>query len=250
MNSNGNITIYKPANVSDPKALFLDFDGVVAMDTQGSITTWKHVYEQKGLQEQLGVNFDTFYQGTYADDDGKARFMHPLEEGQIMHSGMLDDFNTKVQSLYGVNPGITYEDVQAGFEATKMNEPMLDLATRVKDAGYAVGMITDNPGDRMQAVDAKYGLSERFDPMVISADADVGTLKKGADAKQYDVAADKADVAKGQSVFIDNSRGNCEWAQHHGMTAIHFDDRVLRDGTANAAYVAKLEKELNELGFL
>jgi|SRR3989344_38541 len=222
------------------RAVYLDCDGVATLDAAGSESTFRYIHRAAKLAD-IDMTFEELY-ANYSDADGKKRFMHPLERGEVVHADIWDAFCEKA----GVELHIKLLD--AAFRSTPMNEPMLYVAQKVKDAGYTVGMITDNPGDRMAALADQYGLLTLFNPMVISADPDVGTLKKEAEAKQYNAAAERSGVAKENSLFIDNSSGNVEAANANGMPAILFDDSQLKSATLNRREVARIEAELRRRG--
>lgn len=223
------------------RALYLDCDGVATLDPAGSESTFRYIYKAAGLADRRIITFEQLY-ANYTDADGKKRFMHPLERGEVVHADIWNAFCEKAEVRLDIKL------LDPAFRSTPMNEPMLYVAQKVKDAGYVVGMITDNPGDRMEALVHEYDLLELFNLVVVSADPDVCTLKKEPGARQYDVAAERSGVAKENSLFIDNSSGNVNAAIAKGMPAILFDDSKLKDARLNRKEVARIEAELRRRG--
>jgi len=216
------------------KAVYLDLDGVSTLDTQGSETTFGFIHKNLGLQER-GISFKEFYKG-YSDDDGKARFMHPLERGEVNHEDIWEAFCDKVKIK------IPIEMLYSAFRSTEMNLEVLYVAQKIAYTGkYFVGMITDNPHDRMEAIIAKYSLDSLFNPIVVSSDSDVRTLKKDPKTRNFVVASSRSGISLEDSIFIDNSGGNVEAAKKQGIHAEIFDDSVLRDDARRRKEVVRIE---------
>ncbi len=219
------------------KAVYFDFDGVATIDPNGSTTTFKAIYEMEDVEAKTGMSFEQFY-GAYSDEDGKQRFMHPLEKGEVCHAEVWDTLCKKI------GYDIPFKLLDTAFRTTEMNLEILYVAQKLLDAGHVVGMITDNPLDRMEAIADEQGLYGLFNPMIVSADSEVGTLKKQTDTKNFAVASYRSGVPLENSVFIDNSGGNVEAARNQGMEAIKFDDSVLRNPLARRREVARIEEML------
>jgi putative hydrolase of the HAD superfamily len=83
-----------------------------------------------------------------------------------------------------------------------------------------VGIVTDNPKDRMDVVRATLWLDRLFDPIVVSAEE--GCAKD--DPEIFRRAIAKVGSPPPQCVFIDNVEENVAVARSTGMHAIFFDD--------------------------
>ena len=98
---------------------------------------------------------------------------------------------------------------------------MVKLACELKQR-YFVGIITDNKKDRIDHLKVHLGLSAIFDPIVVSAE--VGSGKEAGFIFQY--ALRHLGIDPGESVFIDNSKGNLVAANALGMNTVYFDDET------------------------
>ena len=121
------------------------------------------------------------------------------------------------------------------FESTPLDRPMFAFANSL-GRRFRVGIITDNPKDRMDVVRRTLWLDRVFAPIVVSAEE--GMAKD--DAEIFRRALAVAKVEAGDAVFIDNVAENVEVARSAGLHGIVFDDER-RD-------LAALARELLALG--
>ena len=104
-------------------------------------------------------------------------------------------------------------------DSTPLNQPMLRLA---RDLGvrYRIGMITDNPSDRMAHITQQHGLNSLFEPIVVSAN--LGSSKHTPEI--FHRALDLTCSQPSQTIFIDNTETNLAVARQLGIHVIHHDD--------------------------
>ena len=185
------------------KAVLFDFDGVLTTDKTGSITTIRYLSAETGLgEQQIWSAFAPF------NDD--------LLYGRATHS----EIWPALCLTLGQELDITL--LVGAFESTPMNKEMLDLARRLKSAGYSTGIVTDNKKDRIDCLKAHLKLGTLFSPIVVSAECGSGK----EDPAIFNTALAWLGVKPDQAIFIDNSKRNLVAAEAIGIKTIHFDDNA------------------------
>lgn len=182
------------------QAVFFDYDGVLAKDKTGTLTTCRF------LSERTGIPYESFRRAFEVHGDD-------VRVGKLTRADTWPD----ICRMLGrdISPGLLVE----AYESTRPNEEMFELA-RSLGARYTVGIITDNSRDRFERLKLQQGLPDLFAPIVVSAE--VGCTKSGEAIFQCALAA--AGIEAANAVFIDNTRSNVELAAKLGMKAVHFDD--------------------------
>ena len=198
------------------EAVFLDFDGVLTPDRTGTLTTCRYLAQATGL----------------AFEDVKAAFE---PHRWALARGITTREATWPLVCSALGRDIPRELLVRAFESTPLDAPMLAFANAVA-RHVKVGIITDNPKDRMDVVRRALWLDRVFDPIVVSAEE--GCAKD--DAAIFHRALGRARVAPQASIFIDNDASNVAVAKSAGLHALFFDDEN-RD-------LALLARELLALG--
>ena len=198
------------------EAVFFDFDGVLTPDRTGTLTTCRYLAQATGLSLE----------------DLKAAF-EPHRAALAQGTTTRDATWPLVCSALGRD--IPRELLVRAFESTPLDPAMFALANSLGRRGK-VGIITDNPKDRMDVVRRSLWLDRVFDPIVVSAEE--GCAKD--DPEIFRRAMGAAAVMPKTAIFVDNHAGNVAVAQSVGMHALFFDDEK-RD-------VARLGRELLALG--
>ena len=198
------------------EAIFLDFDGVLTPDRTGTLTTCRYLAQATGL----------------AFEDVKAAF-EP-------HRWALARGTTTREATWplvcrALGRDIPRELLVRAFESTPLDASMLAFANAVA-RHVKVGIITDNPKDRMDVVRRALWLDRVFDPIVVSAEE--GCAKD--DPAIFHRALGRARAQPQASIFIDNDASNVAVAKSAGLHALFFDDEK-RD-------LALLARELLALG--
>jgi len=198
------------------QAVFFDFDGVLSPEKMGTGFTCRHLSEQTGIA--YGVLRAAFEPHRL-----------PLARGQATRDG------TWPAVCREVGRDIPREMLTRSFEATPLDRAMFAYANSLGRHGK-VGIITDNPKDRMDVVRRTLWLDRVFEPIVVSAEE--GMVKD--DPEIFRRALAEAGVAADGAVFIDNVMENVEVARSAGLHGVFFDDEK-RD-------LAGLVRELLALG--
>ncbi|ULU24578.1 HAD-IA family hydrolase [Dyella terrae] len=198
------------------RTIFFDYDGVLTTDKSGSLTTCRYLSEASGIA--LSTINAAFH--PYAGDLFTGRARHA-----DIWSGVCESLNSDLDI------GLLFE----AFESTPLNGAMVSLA-RTLQAHHSIGIITDNPIDRMDHLRVHQDLDSLFSPIVASAE--VGSSKQGQEI--FLSAMSRASVAPEECIFIDNSEPNVAMARTLGMHAIFHDD--------GKNDIDALAKELRRLG--
>lgn len=198
------------------QAVFFDFDGVLTKDRTGTETTCHYLAQATGIP---------FAHWRAAFEPHRL----PLARGETTRDA------TWPLVCEAVGRDIPRELLVRAFESTPLDPAMFAFANSLARHGK-IGMITDNPRDRMDVVRRTLWLDRVFAPIVVSAEE--GCTKD--DPAIFHAALAKAAVGADRAVFIDNVEENVEVARRVGMHGIFFDDRE-RD-------LAALARELLVLG--
>jgi putative hydrolase of the HAD superfamily len=198
------------------QAIFFDFDGVLTPDRTGTLTTCRYLSEQTGLPvEELRAAMEPY----------RAALARGETTREATWPGVCRTLKRE----------IPLEMLTRAFESTPLDRTMFALANSL-GRRTRVGIITDNPKDRMDVVRATLWLDRVFAPIVVSAEQ--------GRAKDDPAIFRDAHVAVGapaaECIFIDNVQENVEVARSVGMHALFFDDEK-RD-------VPRLARDLLALG--
>lgn len=182
------------------QAIFFDFDGVLTTDPTGSYSTCRYVAKAAGVDEAA---FTKAYR-TYNRD---------LLLGKTTHAAIWP------KVCAGVGVELPYRLLIDSFLHTPLDEGMLTLVRRLKDAGYQTGMITDNKQDRIDCLVKRHHWETLFDAILVSAA--VGSGKDGR--RIFEQAAAALSVPMEECVFIDNQEKNLLVPRALGMKTVYFD---------------------------
>jgi epoxide hydrolase-like predicted phosphatase len=103
--------------------------------------------------------------------------------------------------------------IERMFGGVRADERMLAAVRAVRAAGFRTGLISNSMGGASYDRDL---FPELFDGVVISGD--VGMHKPQPEI--FLLGAERAGVAPGQCVFVDDLRENCDGAEAVGMTVV------------------------------
>ena len=184
------------------KAILFDFDGVLTVDKYGSVSMAKFLSEKTGLpHDQIRAVY-----GKY-----NAKMLY----GETTHEEIWSDFCAEL----GIDADFSLID--EAFRATPMNPEMLDLVRELKK-NYKIGMVTDNPAERMDAAVDHFGLRPLFDAITVS-----GTVRVRKDRPEiFEAAFAALNVRPEECVFIDNTPKNLIVPGQMGVKTILFDDET------------------------
>lgn len=182
------------------RAILFDFDGVLTVDKTGSHSVADFLHRKTGL----GFELLRRAYGKY-----NARMLY----GEISHRDMWPDFCADVGTA--LDPGLAEE----AFRATPVNEEMLALVRELKEH-YLIGMVTDNPAERVEIAADHFGLRPLFDVISVS-----GQLHARKDQPLiFEKTFEALGVRPEECVFIDNTAGNLTIPGRMGVKTILFDD--------------------------
>jgi putative hydrolase of the HAD superfamily len=195
------------------KAVYFDFDGVLAANRTGASSICDYLGKMADLRSDV-LN-DRFWK-VFAPLDAKPESFRSYWAEFCNQTGKDIDIRLLYDSLARL----------------PKNEPMFHLAAGID--GVTKGIITDNVKERFDFYKDEWNLGSMFDRMVCSAE--FGSTKRGTGI----FMAALGDIRPDEAVFIDNSMKNLEVARSLGMHGIFHDDEK-ND-------VPKLAAELKKLG--
>lgn len=123
------------------------------------------------------------------------------------------------------------------FEGLVPNPPMLEEMAVLRDAGYRMGLLTNNVREWEPRWRAMLPVDELFEIVVDSAY--VGTRKP--DPVIYELTCERLGVTPPECIFIDDFEHNCEAATALGMTAVWFRSNEQALGELRAAIAERGE---------
>lgn len=183
------------------KAIFFDFDGVLALEYGGGVAIARH------LSSKLNRTYESVF-STYS------KYAEQLVLTHNRFDTILDPLNKELESNF------TLEDIIEATKAATPNNPMLELANTLRNKGYLTGIITDNNIDRIEILTIPFGLSD-FRPLIVSANVGAG---KWQDETIFNAALSEANVEAADSVFIDNTDSNLKVPSQLGIHTYFYDD--------------------------
>ncbi len=197
----GQITVnHRKVQTSTIRAVLFDFDGVLTTDKTGSLTTTRYLSQRTGIE--LSKVQSAF-----------RRFNRDLTLGRTTHATVWGDICAEIGQAVGL------QLLEEAFESTPLNERMLGIARGLRSR-RAVGIVTDNKKDRIDALKRLHDLPRLFDPIVVSSEVGLGK----DDPEIFLGALQSLRVKPEECIFIDNNKGNLVAPNAIGMKTIHFDD--------------------------
>ena len=210
------------------EAVIFDYGGVIATPMFHGLS---------GLERQMGwpagslaellfgtgsaANRDSPPDGI-ADDDppGDGRDWHRLETGLISLDEYVAGLTARAEAVLGQPfDAALYEQLPDQFAIT-IHWMVVHKARELRDAGYRMGLLTNNVREWAQRWRASFPVDEIFSVVVDSSE--VGLRKP--DARIYELTCEQLDVAPTSAVFIDDSQDNLETAAALGMETVQFGD--------------------------
>jgi putative hydrolase of the HAD superfamily len=109
------------------------------------------------------------------------------------------------------------EDV-AGW--TRINEPVLNWARQLQEAGMRTGILSNMPRDVLERFAARFRWLDRFEVRIFSCD--FGANKP--EAEIYQACLDALDLEARRVLFLDDIPANVRGAERVGLKAVLFRD--------------------------
>jgi len=183
------------------KAVLFDFDGVITVDKTGSETICNYI------SSKMNIDFELF-------NKEYRKFNEELLLGKINHA----DIWSKLCEAIGNQ--IPYQILIGSFQNTKINNKIIELIIKYKDAGYKIGLVTDNKKDRIDEIIRWNKWDKLFDCVSISAEIGSG---KG-NQKIFNKTIEKLKIKNQECIFIDNTKKNLIAPNQMGIKTIFYDD--------------------------
>ncbi|MFH0770803.1 MAG: HAD hydrolase-like protein [Candidatus Peregrinibacteria bacterium] len=185
------------------RMLFFDFDGVLTTDFNGTGTICEYL-----SKEVTGSSVEAV---TACYEKHCNRL---LLGGRF--TDVWDDFCSCMEQK--ISPDV----LRQALRTIPVNEAMLEVVQSLSTM-YRLGMITDNPEERMDLLNEDLHLTDLFDPIVVSAM--VHALKHDGTTAIFDAALRAADCQPQEAVFIDNQERNLSTPAKMGMHTYWHDDK-------------------------
>lgn len=183
------------------KAILFDFDGILTTDRTGSLSICKYI------SKKTGIDYELFKKEYY-------KYNADLLYGKVKHEDIWEVLCSGLNRKIDIN--VLYES----FLNTSIDNQMIELACKLKEQNYKIGMVTDNKKDRIDNIIKHYDWDKLFDTITISSE--VGS---GKDCKAiFERTIDSLKVTMDECVFIDNQEKNLIIPRSMGMKVIYFND--------------------------
>jgi putative hydrolase of the HAD superfamily len=158
--------------------------------------------------------------------------VHELELGRMTEAEFLDRLGRALAAEVG-HPVAMHEFAERYWAALGPNEAMLDLARRVRAAGYRTALLTNNVREWEPRWRAIFPVDELFEVVVDSAF--VGLRKP--DPAIYVLTCERLGLAPERCLFVDDLEPNVEAARGVGLGAVHYrePDQAVADVLAALA---------------
>lgn len=190
--------------MSDVKALFFDFGGVLLQHMDG--------IDHKAIESRLGLPEKTLYNCLYRD----SRYFE-LHVGGCTHEEWVDSVRAAAFKHAGDNAEALMQAWQNAEHP--LNPQMMALVRGLRVKGYILGIISNTiPGLEERLREGLPEFIEIFDILVGSGDLGIAKPDEGI----YRHALDAAGVAPEHSVFTDDVRKYADAARALGMHGFHF----------------------------
>jgi putative hydrolase of the HAD superfamily len=156
--------------------------------------------------------------GRLAEREGK-NMLFELETGKVSEPDFVAMLGAQLSEDLGRHIDLT-EFSAHYFDGLEPNTPMLDEMAALRDAGYRMGLLTNNVREWEPRWRAMLPVDELFEVVVDSGF--VGVRKP--DRRIYEITCERLGVEPEECVFVDDFGHNCDAARELGMTAVWFRD--------------------------
>lgn len=188
------------------QAVIFDFGGVF-IDSPFTALQAAAAEHQLDPDEMLGVIF-----GPYDQDTDHP--WHRLERGEITVFEARD--RIVADSVAQVGREVDPFQLLSSLSGSEIRHEMVEFCRSVRSDGLRTGLLTNNAKEFEDFWRPLLPLDELFDDVVDSSE--VGLRKP--DARIYELALGRLDVAAPDAVFVDDAPGNVAGAERVGMRAV------------------------------
>jgi epoxide hydrolase-like predicted phosphatase len=182
------------------KAVYFDIGGVLVRTEDKT--------PRDSLAARLGISRDDLNDLVFSGVKGQQAQMGQIGAGQLWES---------VRQALRLPPDAMPQVRQEFFGGDRLDTVLLDHI-RALHRRYKTGIISNALDDVRPMRTGRWGMSDAFDSIIISAE--VGVMKP--DARIFQSALQSLGVQPGEAVFVDDFAHNVEGARAVGMHAIQF----------------------------
>jgi putative hydrolase of the HAD superfamily len=194
---------------ADPRALIVDWGGVLTTPLQDSMTAWcdadgiDYVEFRAVMKEWLGTSYG---------EDAMVNPIHALERGEMDVPDFERELGGRLRTFDGqpVEVDGLLTRMFAGFGPLPA---MIEAVRHAKAAGFSTALLSNSWGNEYP----REGWTELFDVVVISGE--VGMRKP--EPAIFRLTADQLGLAPESCVFVDDLMPNIRGAQEVGMIGVH-----------------------------
>jgi putative hydrolase of the HAD superfamily len=196
--------------VSPIRGVISDFGGVLTTPLWDAFAI---------VQEEVGIPPEALGRAMAAVTEREGRNpLHELECGRLDEDRFYGLLGDQLAADLG-RPIAFHAFPEHYFRALAPNEALIDELRRLAEAGYRMGLLTNNVREWEPRWRAMLPVDELFEVVVDSAF--VGMRKP--DPAIYELTCERLGVAAQECVFIDDFPVNCEAAAALGMTPVRFE---------------------------
>ncbi len=185
----------------------------------GGVLTTPLVQSFAAVQDHTGISFEELAKAMgRIEEADHAHPLYELEKGNLSEADFLRKLGDELEPALGHRPEL-HRFSEIYFDALHPNAPMIDLMREAKDAGYRMGMLTNNVREWEPLWRTMLPVDEIFEAVVDSGF--VGCRKP--DPEIYGIMLERLDgVPAEECLFIDDVDVNCNAARELGMSAVHY----------------------------
>lgn len=184
-------------------ALIVDFGGVLTGPMQDAMVRFA---------DEIGIELQDLVRAALgAYSGGEDNLVTDFETGRISEEEFAEAFAKRLEEVAG-RP-VSHEDLVRRIFRLELEEPMLELVGRAREAGYKTALLSNSWGTKYYPRDR---LDPLFDVMVISGE--VGLRKP--DPAIFELTLEKLGLQADACVFVDDHPGHLAPALQMGMTTV------------------------------
>jgi putative hydrolase of the HAD superfamily len=185
----------------------------------GGVLTTPLVQSFAAVQDETGIPFEELAKAMSRIEEADGNHpLYELETGKLTEVDFLTKLGDELEPALGHRPEL-HRFSEIYFEALHPNPPMIEVMRQAKDAGYRMGLLTNNVREWEPLWRPMLPVDEIFEAVVDSGF--VGCRKP--DREIYDLMLDRLDgVPADECLFVDDVDVNCTAARELGMSAIQY----------------------------
>jgi epoxide hydrolase-like predicted phosphatase len=182
----------------------------VYFDIGGVLVRTEDRTPRDSLAARLGISWDDLNDLVFSGEKGQQAQMGQIGAGELWEN---------VRRALRLPPEAMPQVRQEFFSGDRLDNTLLDRI-RILHQHYKTGIISNALDDTRSMIEGRWGMSDAFDSIIISAE--VGVMKP--EARIFHIALQSMGVQPGEAVFVDDFAHNVEGARAVGMHAIQFSN--------------------------